>query len=277
MSGKTLNGVDASGGIVIVYYVDELGPIFLVGQETTYLTHHKEIDKFISSDNEDIYSAFLYPGTITNSNDLKKAKAKFTRVCKELEIFYKSSVSHVSFSDIKTAARKSGYISGKPRYVSSKFSFKKQNDRFGFPKGGYLSGSNYVKKSNNVMNIEDFSINDTIVRECYEETSIKLNKTKLKDMSKTILSGSKSNYALFTYELSKAEFENIHSKNLLSFKNKDYENELHNIQFLRIPNNDYRDFFINTISRLAYEYFISTKSHVKGGRVKSYTRKMRYI
>ena len=280
MSGRTLNGVDASGGIVIVYFTDELGPIFLVGQETTYLTHYKDIDKFISSDGEDIFNAFLSPGSITNKIALSEAKQKFTNVCKELEIFYKKSLTHVTFSDIKNSERESGYISGKPRYVAkqeyktSKFAFKKHHaERFGFPKGGYISGSHYVKKSNNVMNIEDFSINDTIVRECYEETSIKLDKTKLKDMNKTFLSGNKSNYALFTYELSKFEFESINAMNLLSLKNSDYENELHNIQFLRIPNKDNKGFFINAISRQVYEYFISTKSNVKGGRKKRYTRK----
>lgn len=283
MSGRTLNGVDASGGIVIVYFMDELGPIFLVGQETTYLTHHKDIDKFISSDGEDIFNAFLSPGSFTNKMALSTANQKFTRMCKELEIFYEKSLTHVSFSDIKNSERKAGYISGKPRYVAredyktSKFSFKKHyTERFGFPKGGYIPGTHHVKKNNNLMNIADFSINDTIVRECYEETSIKLDKTKLKDTNKTFLSGHKSNYALFTYELSKFEFESIHTMNLLSLKNSDYENELHNIQFLRIPNKDNRGFFINAISRQVYEYFISTKPNAKGGRLKKYTRKRGY-
>jgi len=65
--------------------------------------------------------------------------------------------------------------------------------------------------------------------------------------------------------------------NLLSLKNTHYENELHNIQFMRIPHKDYKGFFINTISLMAYEFFISANTHLKGGRVKSYTRKIRRL
>jgi hypothetical protein len=274
MSGKTINGVDASGGIVIVYYMDKTGPIFLLGQETIYLSESPHVKHFKSSAGENIHDAFLFPGTINNKIDIDKAKHKFTEICKELETFNPRFIKHVTFSDIEASSKK-GFISAKPRYVgryepkSSRFDFKKKHDesisidRFGFPKGGYISGKDYIKIRNNSMNIEDFSINDTVIRECYEETSIKLDNSKLQDMNKLFSSGGHSQYALFIYELSDLEFDSIHKLNLLGLKNKMYENELHNIQFLRIPDKEHRRFFINAISREVYEYFKENVLHIK--------------
>jgi len=279
MSGKTIKGVDANGGIVIVYYKDKTGPIFLLGQETAYLSESSHVKHFKTSEGENIQDAFLFPGDINNKADVDKAKKKFTKVCKELETFNPRFIKHVTFSDLKNSSKK-GFISGKPRWVAipevkvSKFNFKRRADelapidRYGFPKGGYISGKNYVKKSNNSMDIEDFSINDTVVRECYEETSIKLDKNKLNDTDTLFTSGGTSKYALFTYELSDFEFEAIHSMGLLVKKNKEYENELHNVQFLRIPEGENKKFFTNSISREVYEYFMKSvleKNVSKGG------------
>ena len=47
-TGKTIKGTDGSGAVVIVYYKDMAGPIFLMGQETTYLTESPHISKFKS-------------------------------------------------------------------------------------------------------------------------------------------------------------------------------------------------------------------------------------
>jgi 8-oxo-dGTP pyrophosphatase MutT (NUDIX family) len=254
-TGKTMKGTDASGAMVVVYYMDRLGPTFLMGQETTYLTEvHKKIS-FKSNAGENIWKAFLHPGSIENEDDVIKAKSKFTGLCKELEKFNPRFIKHVTFADVKNSKAEPGNISAKPRCVP-----EHNSDKFGFPKGGFELN-------------EDASINDTVVRECEQETGIKLDITKLQEIQ---LLERQGYYALFLYELSEVEFTAVHDAKILHKKNEEYENELHNVRFMRIPNMNLRRFFINALSRDAYEHIIKFILPKKGGSKKSrrHTRKV---
>lgn len=250
-----MSGKEASGGMVIVYYMDRLGPIFLMGQETTFLTETHNVKAFRSSEDEDVWKAFLYKGDIKNTEDLAAAKKKFTRVCKELEAFNPRFIKHVTFSDLKMSRASPGNISAKPRCVGSD-----NAGRYGFTKGGYEAS-------------EDGSINDTVVRECEQETSVKLDIKKLVE-TKKLFSKGKSPYALYLYELAASEYQSLHDNNTLSKKNADYENELHDIKFIRVPKMDLKKFFINSISREAYEECISDiLNGKKGGKKTRRTRR----
>ena len=223
-TGKTTNGTDASGAMVLVYYMDRLGPSFLMGQETSYLTENHKMGAFKSEKGDNIWKAFLYPGTVKNPADLAAAKHKFTGLCKELEKFNPRFVKHVTFADVKNSKVEPGNISAKPRSVADK-----NSDRYGFPKGGFESD-------------EDPSVNDTVIRECQQETGVKLDITKLKEVTLPKRDGY---YALFLYELSQMEFDAIHKAQTLKEKNDQYENELHNVRFIRIPDIDLKKFCIN--------------------------------
>jgi 8-oxo-dGTP pyrophosphatase MutT (NUDIX family) len=253
-SGKTIHGTDASGAMVLVYYMDRLGPSFLMGQETSYLTENHKMGAFKSEKGENIWKAFLHPGAVKSSADLTAAKRKFTGLCKELEKFNPRFIGHVTFADVKNSNKEPGNISAKPRSVA-----EKNSDRYGFPKGGFET-------------YEDKSVNDTVIRECEQETGVKLDITKLKEVKLPERDGY---YALFLYELSQMEFESIHDRQTLKDKNDQYENELHNVRFMRIPDTDLKKFFINALSREAYEAAkpVITK---KGGSRKSkkHTRKV---
>jgi hypothetical protein len=132
LSGKTILGNNADGGIVIVYYIDRLSPIFLMGQETTFLTEVHNMRDFKTKEKEDIWNAFLNEGDINNIKDLDAAKKKFTKICKEIEEFNPRFIKHITFSDLKNSKASPGNISAKPRCV------KEENiDRYGFSKGGY--------------------------------------------------------------------------------------------------------------------------------------------
>jgi 8-oxo-dGTP pyrophosphatase MutT (NUDIX family) len=259
-TGKTLNGVDASGAIVVAYYKDRFGPIFLMGQETVYLTEAYNLKSFVSKSGENLWQTFLYKGTMSDPTDLSNAKTKFTNACIEIMGIKKNTYGHVTFADLKNSSSAPGYISGKPRCV-------KENKRsaFGFTKGGYEPG-------------EDASINDTVIRECFQETGVKLDISKLKELEGLHQSSGDSKYALFMYEFSEEEYLKIRDEKTIQHKNASYENELHNIKFNRIPEQAGKNFFINAISKKAYEKankFITAK---KGGASKN-TRKVgsRYI
>jgi 8-oxo-dGTP pyrophosphatase MutT (NUDIX family) len=256
LSGKTILGNNADGGIVIVYYIDRLSPIFLMGQETTFLTEVHNMRDFKTKEKEDIWKAFLNEGDINNKKDLDAAKKKFTKICKEIEEFNPRFIKHITFSDLKNSKASPGNISAKPRCV------KEENiDRYGFSKGGY---------NNNI----DASINDTVIRECFEETSIKLDISKLIDTEKLYHTRDNKKYALFLYELSTLEYESIHNEALLEKKNADYENELHNIKFMRIPKMNLKKFFINTISRETYIDSIDLILKRSNGGKRKYTRRV---
>jgi 8-oxo-dGTP pyrophosphatase MutT (NUDIX family) len=253
-TGKTMNGTDASGAMVMVYYMDRLGPSFLMGQETSYLTENHKMSSFESEKGEKIIEAFLYPGTIKNPANLTAAKDKFTGVCKEIEKFNSRFIKHVTFADVKNSKGNPGNISAKPRSVADK-----NSDRFGFPKGGFETD-------------EDMSVNDTVIRECEQETGVKLDITKLREVALPKRNGY---YALFLYELTQMEFESINDRNILQNKNEQYENELHNVRFMRIPNIDLKKFFINALSREAYETALPLLKTGGGKRnAKRHTRKV---
>lgn len=254
-TGKTISGIDASGAIVVVYYMDRLGPIFLMGQETKFLTEvHKKL-AFTSSQGEDIIKSFLYNGDVSNAEKLTEAKQKFTNTCIELEKAHPRLLRRVTFADIKNSAKSPGNISAKPRCVADT-----NYDKYGFPKGGY--------------ELEDASINDNAIRECEQETGIKLDITRLKEYD---LPKRQGYYALFLYELSSVEYEAINTEHILEIQNAKYDNELHNIRFMRIPQTHLKNFFINALSRDAYEHAIKhISAGKKGGNRKSkkHTRKV---
>ena len=82
-------------------------------------------------------------------------------------------------------------------------------------------------------------------------------------------------YALFLYELSQMEFDAIQAAQTLKDKNDQYENELHNIHFMRIPDVDLKKFFINALSREAYEAALPLLKRGGGKRKsKRHTRKV---
>lgn len=238
--GLTKNNVEAYGAIIVVYFMDRGGPIFLMGQETSFLTESGYTKSFKTSDGENIYDAFLSPGDITNAAQLEKAKEKFTKICKEIENSFqgKRLIGHVTFDEPRNSS-KVGFISAKPRYVNNE-----KKDKMGFIKGGHKQA-------------RDTSIDETAIRECFEETSVKLDITKLVDSNIQIYPDfeKKTPYSLFQYELSELEYDSIRDTNMLINKNSSYENELHNIRFITIPKmsvRDYRGFFINNVSTEVY-------------------------
>jgi len=252
-----MRGIDASGAIVIVYYKDKGGPVFLMGQETMYLTETNKLGKFKSKEHEDVYAGFLKKGSMNNDVDIIQARRKFTGLCKELEVYTKT---HVTYSGMKNSNSKAGYISAKPRCVSDK-----NKTKYGFPKGGFEQN-------------EDMSVDDAAIRECRQETSVELDIKRLAETDHLIASGKDSYYKLYLYELSKLEYDAIHTLQILEKRNADYENELHNVCFKRIPNMDFKDFFINAISRVAYEKIANEikNSAVGGGsKMKGLTRKVK--
>jgi hypothetical protein len=253
-TGKTMSGIDASGAMVIVYYKDKDEPLFLMGQETIYLTESKNLGDFKSKENEGVHAGFLIKGSMNNEADVIQARRKFTRLCKELEDYSKT---HVTYGDMKNSS-KAGYISAKPRCVADK-----NKTKYGFPKGGF---------EQNV----DKSVNHTAIRECRQETSVELDIKRLVETEHLIASGSKNSYyKIYLYNLTKIEYDEIYRSKLLETQNADYENELHNVCFKRIPNINFRDFFINTISRVAYEKIISKKNKpALGEGSKAVTRKV---
>lgn len=259
-TGKTLNGVDASGAIVIAYYKDRFGPIFLMGQETVYLTEAYNLKSYVSKSGENIWQAFSYKGDLSDPTDLSKAKEKFTNACIEIMGVKKNTYGQVTFADLKNSTTSPGYISGKPRCVK-----ESKRAAFGFTKGGYEAS-------------EDASINHTAIRECLQETGVKLDINKLKELDGLHQSSGDSKYALFIYEFSEAEYLKIRDENTIQHKNASYENELHNIRFNRIPDNAGKHFFINAISKKTYEKANKLITAKKGGASKN-TRKVgtRYI
>ena len=177
-TGRTRAGVDASGGIVLIY--NKTGPKqFITGEETSYVTDQKNIVKFFrTAAHEDIYGAFLAPEA-----SLKAAEAKFARSCEELENANRL-LGRVTYGNVKKSSKK-GFLSAKPRYVE----FERRG-KYGFPKGSYET--------------TDASVDAGAIREVSEEIGLQLNPTRLVDVNKTVLMGGKSNYAVFHYELTDA-------------------------------------------------------------------------
>lgn len=240
-----LNKVDmnkAEGAIVIIYYKN----LFLMGQETNYLTDDIKIQEdFKAAHSTSLNEAFLFPGETNNSEDLLRAKDHFSQLCKMLENTY---LTKITYADIKDSRKSPGQISAKPRYVKSD-----RSTLYGFPKGSY--------------ELTDKDLVNTILRECYEETGIALNRDKLLDTKQTAPTGRKGNYVVFHYKLTKSEYNAFQA--VIKIKNANSENELQNLQFLEIPQIDPRLFFTNVASKEAYERtFVSSNRPNKTRKAK---------
>jgi 8-oxo-dGTP pyrophosphatase MutT (NUDIX family) len=245
--GRTILGKDVSGAIVLVYTLDAAGPIFLMGEETEYVTNDKIIrQKYKSPDSENIYTAFEHPGNTGNTVELEAANKKFAKSAKDLESKY-PALGHVTYANVKNSS-KPGIISAKPRYVPVE-----RRNSFGYTKGSYEPSL-------------DASINDCAVREVWEEIGIHLDITRLNDTDICIYSGPTSKYEIFLYELTSEEAAQITSNSTLVNKMADPENELHNVQFIRVPQKNRKNFFTNLTSRNAFE---KTESIIQPGKPKS--------
>jgi len=225
-TGRTLSGKDASGGLVMIYRNSDPKE-FIMGEETDYVTANKSVAKqFRTRAREDIYGAFLSPGTVTNPGDLENARRKFADSCQQLENSNRT-LGKVTFGIPKDSS-KPGNISAKPRYVT-------RPHRYGFPKGSFET--------------TDASIDAGALREVLEETGIVLDPARLVDADTLIHMGGDSNYSVFKYELTEDEYNKYKSDLLI--KNTSRENELHDIKFRIVPQ-VLGDFFTNMGSRKAY-------------------------
>jgi 8-oxo-dGTP pyrophosphatase MutT (NUDIX family) len=214
---------------------------FITGEETDYVSANKIIaKKFRSRNGEDIYAAFLSPGTITVPANLENARRKFAESCQDLED-YNRMLGKVSYGIPKDSS-KPGKISAKPRFVF-------RSKRYGFPKGSFET--------------TDVSVDAGALREVGEETGIALDPARLVDADTVIHMGGDSNYSVFTYELTEDEYNAY--KAALVIKNASRENELHDIQFRIIPTT-LGDFFTNAGSRKAYEALFPRKGGARRTR-----------
>jgi 8-oxo-dGTP pyrophosphatase MutT (NUDIX family) len=230
-TGTTERGQQADGAIILVYYQDK----FLMGEETVYLTDSKELEKaYRTNAGQKIEEAFLSPGSTDIEEDIQKAKAKFSELCRDIEI-KTHTIKRVTYADFKDSYKEPGYIKAKPRYVPPE-----RRNLYGFPKGSY--------------ELKDSTIETTAFRECHEETSIVLNPDRIKDQQTLVPTGRKSRYAVFHYKLTKLEYDAFSI--MIAEKNRSRENELHNLKFIHVPDGDPRNFFTNAASKEAYEQTI---------------------
>jgi len=233
--GKTRKNVEALGSIILISYRDN----YLMGRETSFVTDDKTIvAHYKTNSGENIFEGFLIPGTIENEEDLKAAKNKFTNTCIDLENKI-PDISRVTFADVRNSRSNPGFIAANPRYVVAD-----RRDLLGFPKGSYEN--------------KDKTLENTIIRECTEETGVFINPIKLIDTGILAPTGKKTNYAVYHYKLTKSEYEKIIM--IIEEKNKSRENELHDIQFTKISNGDPKNFFINCISKEAYSRTVKRKN-----------------
>ena len=229
-TGKTGNNKDASGALVFIYR-DKAPFKFLTGEETDYVTDNKTISKtFRTLSGETIFEAFEAPGTVKNPEHILEAKKKFAHSSEQLEDLYSRVLGRVTYGNVKDSS-KPGKISAKARHVKPE-----RRDKFGFPKGSY--------------EITDKTIEDTAVREVKEEIGINLDKSRLEDTKQQIVTGGSSNYAIFKYRLTDAEYKSV--KTVLKINNSSREAELQSLKFRAIPAK-YDDFFTNQASKKAYE------------------------
>lgn len=225
--GKTKKGIEAVGSIILISYRDN----YLMGRETSFVTDDKTIvAHYKTNSGETIYEGFLSPGSIENFDDLKDAKKKFTNTCIDLEDKI-PDISRVTFADIRDSRSNPGFIAANPRYVVAE-----RRDLLGFPKGSYEN--------------KDKNLENTIIRECGEETGLIIDMAKLIDSGILAPTGKKTYYAVYHYKLTKPEYET--ALMIIEEKNKSRENELHDIQFTKIAKGDPKNFFINCISKEAY-------------------------
>jgi len=226
--GRTRKGVEADGAVVLVYYQN----LFLMGQETSYITDSDDFNKrYKDSTGKSIDDDFLSPGSKENPKELLAATTKFSNLCLHMESLF-PEIPRVTFADVRNSRSNTGFIAAKPRYVV--------NDRrqlFGFPKGSYEH--------------KDSIIDSTGIRECEEETTVVLLESKLQNTNNLVPTGRGTHYSVFHYKLTKKEYEE--ALLLIAEKNQSRDNELQNLQFLKVPAIDPRRFFINVVSKEAYE------------------------
>jgi 8-oxo-dGTP pyrophosphatase MutT (NUDIX family) len=212
--GLTEYNQKADGSVVLIFYND----LFLMAQETKYLTDEDEANAiYKKATGMTLQEAFLSEGSTESPTQLRAAKMHFATLTEELEQMY-PEIPHITYADVKDSQRIHGLISAKPRYVA-----EERRTLFGFPKGSY-------EHKDNILNMTAF-------RECQEETGISLQLNKLVDKRLNVPTGHKGQYAVYHYKLTKEEFENF--SEAIEAKNKDRENELHNIQFIKIPKGDH--------------------------------------
>ena len=256
--GRTLRGGEAEGALVMLYYTDELGPQFVMGEETSYITDDNDfIEKYKTEQKTSIYETFAVNGVLPKDKDV--AHVSFAKLCAHLERTY-PELGRVTYSEFKQSS-KPGKISAKARYVVSD-----RRNKLGFPKGGYKPPTEPDA---------DASLNDTAMREVKEETSLVLDPLRLIDANYISRAPKGDRYAVFHYELTEEEYTLITSTGIFAKKNAERENELHNVQFIRVPEKHHDSFFTNLVSKNA---FIHTNAKIakvakKGGAKKKHTRK----
>ena len=237
--GRTRKGVEADGAVVLIYYQN----LFLMGQETSYITDSDDFNKrYKDSTGKSIDDDFLSPGSKENAGDLLIATTKFSQLCLDLEGLF-PEIPRITFADVRNSRSNPGFIAAKPRYVVNE-----RRQLFGFPKGSYEH--------------KDGLIDITGIRECDEETTVVLSHAKLQDTNNLVPTGRGTHYSVYHYKLTKKEYED--ALLLIAEKNQSRDNELQNLQFLKVPAVDPRRFFINVVSKEAYERTIK-----KGGSRKT--------
>jgi 8-oxo-dGTP pyrophosphatase MutT (NUDIX family) len=168
-------------------------------------------------------------------------------------------LGRVTYGEFKQSS-KPGKISVKARVVPSE-----KRTKFGFPKGGYKGPGEPDA---------DASLNDTALREVYEETSLRLEPLRLIDTDYISTGPRGERYAIFHYKLTEAEYKNIKENDIFVKKNAQRENELQAVQFIRIPQIS-DNFFTNLVSNKAYTHTHGKiqKKHSGGGKRKRTTNR----
>ena len=242
--GRTADGTVAAGAIVLIY-TDSEPRKFIMGEETSYVIEKQPeiVKKFVSKAGEDIYKAFLSPGTVKSPINVTRAKAKFATICEEIDSdMFGRALGGVTFGNLKDSSTP-GYISAKPRYVEGW-----RRKKYGFPKGSYEE--------------KDKTIEAGGLREVREELGLILDPARLHNVRKLVKTGGTSSYAVFHYIVTAEEYKNM--TETMAEKSKSKDNELRSFGFLEIPSNSAKqDFFTNNASKLAYQ---ETILGFRGGR-----------
>lgn len=243
--GRTADGTVAAGAIVLIY-TDSEPRKFIMGEETSYVIEKQPdlVKKFVSKAGEDIYKAFLSPGTVKSPSDVIKAKAKFATICEEIDSdMFGRALGGVTFGNLKDSSTP-GYISAKPRYVEGW-----RRNKYGFPKGSYEE--------------KDKTIEAGGLREVREELGLILDPARLVNVRKLVKTGGTSSYAVFHYIVTAEEYKSM--TETMAEKSKSKDNELRSFGFLEIPttNSARQNFFTNNASKLAYQ---ETFLGFRGGR-----------
>jgi len=239
-TGITRTGNRADGALVIVYHMDGAEPEMLMGEETVYVTDYEEqIAKYRRDFHTSIRDAFTYPGNVNLPANLAAANTYFA--AKTAAMNAVSSIGRITYADVKNSS-KAGLISAKPRFVLNKGSL-------GFTKGGYEHS--------------DRTLENTAVREVMEETGVIIEGGRLVDTGQLLYTNKKKDtqYVVYLYKLSDAEYRAITDGGILLRKNADWYNELQSIRFARRP-----AVFANAISEEAYG---TAKGRLVGGTKRS--------